>query len=64
MPSNGTKIRKTTIEDQPPDSSLAHMVWFLTKNTRFAIPSRNLEYKREGHFAILKDLEIKTLYAY
>ena len=40
------------------------MVWFLTKNTRSARPSRKLDHKREGPFEILDDPKLKTPYAY
>ena len=40
------------------------MVWFLTKNTRSARPSKKLDHKREGPFEILADPKLNTPYAY
>ena len=40
------------------------LVWFLTKNTRSARPSRKLDHKREGPFKIIEDPYLKTPYAY
>ena len=39
-------------------------VWFLSKNTRSARPSRKLDHKRKGPFKIIEDQNLKTPYAY
>ena len=39
-------------------------VWFVTKNTRSARPSRKLDHKREGPFELVADPNLKTPYAY
>ena len=53
------KQRTTAPHFRPGD-----LVWFLTKNTCSARPSRNLDHKRKGPFKIMEDPNLKTPYEY
>ena len=53
------KSREPAPRFQPADK-----VWFVTRNTRSARPSRGLDYKREGPFEVVADPHLKTPYAY
>ena len=53
------KQRSTAPHFRPGD-----LVWFITKNTRSARPSRELDHKREGPSEIMEDPNLRTPYAY
>ena len=50
--------------ESAPRFKAGDMVWFLTKNTRFARPSKKLDHKRDEPFEILADPKLNTPYAY
>ena len=53
------KQRTTAPQFRPGD-----LVWFLANNTCSVRPSRKLNQKREGHFKLMEDPNLKTPYAY